>query len=59
MDANKRIEALEAQVTALQDQMSIVLLMLAQPAPEPAPQSVPVQEAEPQAINFKDINFPI
>jgi hypothetical protein len=54
MDANKRIEALESQVSALQEQMQIVLMMLAQPAPEP------VQEAEPPIIHdYKEINFPI
>jgi hypothetical protein len=57
MDANKRIEALESQVSALQDWLSIVLMMLSKP--EPAPQSAPAPE-EPQVItDFKQINFPI
>jgi hypothetical protein len=49
-----RVEKLGEEVEALQSQMSIVLMMLSQPAPEP------VQEPEPQIIHdYKDINFPI
>jgi hypothetical protein len=58
MDANKRIEALETQVTALQEWLSIVLLVLAKS--EPASQTAPPQEAEPQVItDLAQINFPI
>jgi hypothetical protein len=58
MDANKRIKALETQVTALQDWLSIVLMMLSKP--EPAPQPEPAQPVEPRVItDLTQINFPI
>ena len=60
MDLNEQIEALRQQVVALQEQMQIVLMMLAEPAPGPVPQSAPAPEPEPQVItDFTQINFPI
>jgi hypothetical protein len=63
MDINDEVAVLRQHVEALQDQMRIVLMMLAQPAPEPAqettPERKPSTEEVPILHDLKSINFPI
>jgi hypothetical protein len=58
MDIKDEVAALRQRVEALEDQLNIVLMMVAKP--EHAPELTPVQESEPQIIHdYKVINFPI
>jgi hypothetical protein len=63
MNIEDEVTALRKRVEALEDQLQIVVMMLAQPAPEPTPEPASptvVQEPEPRFItDFRDINFPI